>query len=375
MKKSFNYYLFFLTIFLLVFGLLFLSSISSSMSLQRFGTTNYYFFHQLLYGLLPALICGVIAYKLPLHYIKKISPILLLLNLIVLALVFLPFLGAKFWGAQRWLNIGGIITQPSEALKITSILYLSAWIGSKLSEETAMSWKSRAEKGYHNLIYVLIPFIIFLAVISIILIFQPDLTTLGIIGLTLAAVYFSAKTPLWHTVSIAAGAAGALFLLVKFSSYRWDRWLVFLQPDSDPLGKGFQLNQSLIALGSGGFWGRGLGMSIQKFGFLPSSMSDSVFAVLGEETGIVGCAILIALFVLFFWLGMQIVKKSNDRFSKLCATGIVFWITLQAFVNIGSVVGVFPVSGVPLPFFSYGGSHLVTELIGVGILLNVSKNS
>jgi cell division protein FtsW len=135
------------------------------------------------------------------------------------------------------------------------------------------------------------------------------------------------------------------------------------------------LKQSLISLGSGGFFGKGLGMSVQKFNFLPTAMSDSIFAIIGEELGIVGGVSLIVLFVLIFWAGIKISKKSTDRFSSLVAFGIVTWITLQAFVNIASSAGIFPLAGIPLPFFSYGGSHLVVEMIGVGLLLNISKNS
>ena len=163
--------------------------------------------------------------------------------------------------------------------------------------------------------------------------------------------------------------------MVKFEPYRLDRWLIFLHPNVDPMGKGRQLSQSLISLGSGGVFGKGLGMSAEKFGALPAAMSDSIFAIIGEEFGIVGCVILIAIFILFFWMGIKIYKNSNDKFSKMTAVGIVVWITLQAFVNMASSAGIFPLSGIPLPFFSYGGSHLVTELIGVGLLLNISKNT
>ncbi|MEI7425111.1 MAG: FtsW/RodA/SpoVE family cell cycle protein, partial [Candidatus Staskawiczbacteria bacterium] len=151
--------------------------------------------------------------------------------------------------------------------------------------------------------------------------------------------------------------------------------LIFLNPDSDPLGKGWQLKQSLISLGSGGIFGKGLGMSSQKLGFLPEAMTDSIFAAIGEETGIIGCVILISLFILFFWLGIKISKNSNDKFSKMVTLGIVFWITFQAFINIASAAGIFPLAGIPLPFFSSGGSHLIVELIGVGLLLNISKNT
>jgi len=360
---------------MVVFGLMFLSSLSSYLSMQRFGTTNYYFFHQILFGLLPALVLGTVAFKIPLSFVKKVAPIVVLSNIIALASVFIPGLGMKFWGATRWLNIGGFVLQPSEFLKITSILYLSAWIASKLSEDNVKGWKSEAKKSYHNVIYVLVPFLIFLGAISIIMIFQKDLTTLGIIGLTLITMYFYGKTPLWHTFFILSLSAIGLTFFIKYESYRLDRWLIFLNPDADPMGKGFQLTRSLTTIGSGGIFGKGLGMSVQKLGGLPQATSDFIFAILGEETGIVGCVILIILFLLFFWFGMKIAQKSNDRFSRLTAMGITFWIVLQAFVNIGSVIGLLPVSGVPLPFLSAGGSHMVTELIGVGLLLNISKNT
>lgn len=375
MKRRFNYFLLFLVAFLVAFGFLFLSCLSSLESLSKFGNTNYYLLHQLLNGILPGIVLAFIAYKIPLHYVKKWAPVLVILNLGILALIFLPFIGLTLGGATRWFNIAGVAFQPSEFLKITAILYLAAWISSKLSETRTSGWKSNAKKGYHNLIHVFVPFIIFLAGISAILILQPDLSTLGIIGLTLAVMYFSAKTPLWHTLSIIGAAAGGLLLLIKYESYRLDRWLIFLHPESDPMGKGFQLRQSLISLGSGGIFGKGLGMSTQKFGHLPEAMADSFFAIIGEELGIIGCLAVLVLFILFFWLGIKIAKRSNDRFTKLTAVGITFWITLQAMINMGSAAGIFPLAGIPLPFFSYGGSHIVTELIGIGLLLNISKNS
>ena len=374
-KKHFNYLLFFLVVFLIGFAFLFLTCLSAPASLQRYGNTYHYLFHQLLVGLLPGIILGFIAYMIPLEFLKKWAPLLVLVNLLVLFLVFIPGIGGKFYGASRWISVGGFALQPSEFLKITSILYLSAWIASKLSEGGTKDWKSATKKGYHNIIYILVPFIVFLGLITIALYFQKDASTLGIIAITLLVLYFSAKTPLWHTLLIVVVGLSSLLLMVRFEPYRLDRWLIFLNPDADPLGKGFQLRQSLISLGSGGTFGKGLGMSTQKFGFLPQAMSDSIFAIIGEELGIIGCVALVAAFILFFWLGIQIARNSNDKFSKMAATGIVVWITLQAFINMASVVGIFPLAGIPLPFFSYGGSHLTVELIGVGLLLNISKKS
>jgi len=374
MKKHFDYFLFALVALLVVFGLLFLSCLSSYTSLQRYGTTNYYLFHQLFLAAI-AIILGFISYKIPLHILKKWAPLLVILNLGALFLVFFPVIGTKIWGASRWITIGGHSFQPSEFLKITSILYLSAWIASKLSEVNASGWKQNAQKNYHNIIYILIPFLIFLGIISVGLILQKDATTLGVITITLLVVYFSSKTPWWHTVLIIILGLTALFVLIKFEPYRVDRFLTFLHPEEDPLGRGFQLRQSLISLGSGGIIGKGLGMSTQKFGFLPQAMSDAVFAIIGEELGIIGCAAIVVLFCLFLWFGIKIAQKSNDKFSKLAAIGISFWIALQAFINMASAIGIFPFVGIPLPFISYGGSHLITELIGIGLLLNISKNT
>jgi cell division protein FtsW len=205
--------------------------------------------------------------------------------------------------------------------------------------------------------------------------FQRDASTLGIITISLLVLYFSAKTPLWHTISIVIAGLSYLLFIVRFEPYRLDRWLIFLHPDTDPMGKGWQLRQALISLGSGGIFGKGLGWSSQKYQFLPQAMSDSIFAIIGEELGIIGCVAIIIIFLLFFWQGIKIARNSTDKFSKMVAVGIVVWITLQAFINIASTAGIFPLAGIPLPFFSYGGSHLVVELIGVGLLLNISKNS
>ncbi len=377
MKGHFNYFLFFLVTSLVGFSFLFFAALSAPASLQRSGNTNYYFFRQLLSGLLPGIILGIIAYKISLRFLKKWTPLLVIANLALLFLVFSP-LGFSAGGASRWISLGFTSFQPSEFLKITAILYLSAWIASKLSEANTSGWKSITKKGYHNIIYniyIFVPFIVFLGLISVALYLQSDASTLGVITLTLLALYFSAKTPLWHTLSIIVAGSGLLLFMIKFEPYRLNRWLIFLHPDTDPLGMGYQLRQSLISLGSGGIFGKGLGMSVQKFNFLPEAMSDSIFGIIGEELGIIGCVALIAAFLLLFWLGIKIAKNSNDRFSKMTAMGIVIWITLQAFVNMASVAGIFPLTGIPLPFFSSGGSHLVVELIGIGLLLNISKNT
>jgi cell division protein FtsW len=373
MKKNPDYFLLGIVGFSIFFGILFLSCLSSYESLQRWGNTNYYLFHQLALAVV-AVVLGFVAYKTPLDFFKKTAPILVILNLIALFFVFLPGIGTKIWGASRWVSIGGHGFQPSEFLKITSILYLSAWIASKLSEANVSGWKLSIKKNYHDALFILLPFLIFLGLISVALILQKDATTLGIITVTLLAVYFSSKTPLWHAVLIIILGVAALCFMIKIEPYRLDRLMTFLNPEEDPMGRSYHLKQSLISVGSGGIIGKGLGMSNQKFGFLPTAISDAVFSVIGEELGMVGGFGIVALFGLFFWRGLHIAKKSTDKFAKLTATGISFWIVFQAFINIASAIGMFLFVGIPLPFFSYGGSHLVAEIIAVGILLNISKN-
>ena len=371
MKKRIDYYLLATTFTLLALGFLFLSTLSARDSLDKFGTTYYYLFHQLK-SFIPALILAIIAFFIPLDLLKKISLWLLIITFILLLIVMI--FGSNFWGAQRWIVVFGLVLQPSEILKLTSILYLSAWLANRMREEKSRGAILAVKRASYNFINLFLPFVILEVIISVIMIKQSDLSTLGIIGLTLLALYFFAKTPIWHTILAIFGAVAGLFTFIKIEPYRLERLLVFLHPDKDPQGASFQIGQSLIALGSGGILGKGLGMSAQKFGFLPQAMTDSIFPIIGEETGIIGCAILITLFSLLLWRGLKISNESSDKFAKFVALGVTFWIVLQAFINISSSIGIWPLAGIPLPFFSYGGSHLLTEMIGIGLLLNISKN-
>jgi len=220
----------------------------------------------------------------------------------------------------------------------------------------------------------LIAFFVIITIISAFLVLQPDISTLGIILLCALAMYFLSGTSFKYSFLIVLTGATALAALIKFEAYRFERFLVFIKPDIDPMGISYQIKQALIAIGSGGIFGRTPGMGIQKFGFLPQPMADSIFASFAEEWGFVGSLFLIGLFLAFAWQGIAIVKRAQDKFYQLTAVGITVWIVLQAFVNIGSMLGVLPLTGIPLPFISYGGSALIAELIGVGILLNISKH-
>jgi len=364
-KKSPDYILLTFSALLVFLAILILASVSAALSQEKFGYPYYYLVHQLLYGLLPGFILAFIFFRIPIEFLRKIALPLFLLNLIILSLVFIPQLSLKSGGAKRWLNLGPISLQPAEFLKITFLLYFAAWLSSRFNS----SLKKRTKDSNSPLLV----FFILLGILGIFLILQPNVGTLSVLFAMALLVYFGSGTPIWQSILIILVGISGLISLIKIAPYRAARLLVFLNPETDPLGIGYQIKQSLIAIGSGGIFGLGLGLSRQKFGFLPQSMQDSIFAIFAEENGFVGAIILILIFLIFVWLGFRVSKKSSDKFSKLLAMGISSWIGIQAFVNIGAMIGILPITGIPLPFISYGGSHLIAELIGVGILLNISR--
>ena len=375
MGKNKNHpdYILFLTVgILIVLGIVILASVSAPLSQEKFGNTYYFLKHQLLFALIPGIILAFLAFKINLALLRKWAPILLLINLVLLVMVFLPVIGSKLEGAARWIRLGPFSLQPSELLKLTFIIYLAAWLSSR-TEKITLNQKIG---NFNQFSQTFIAFMVAIGVISSLLILQPDISTLATIVLVAALMYFLANTPLWHSFLIILIGAGGLFTLIKLAPYRAARFLVFLNPEVDPLGIGYQAKQALITVGSGGIFGAGLGANIEKpLWFLPQTISDSIFAIFSEETGFIGSSILIFLFLMFLWRGFKIGKENPDRFSQLTALGITSWIIIQTFVNIGAMIGILPLTGIPLPFISYGGSALITELIGVGILLNISRNT
>lgn len=368
-KHHFDYPLAIVATALIVLGILVLASVSANFSWEKFGKTTYYLFHQISYGLIPGIILGFIAFKTPLSIFKKWSWIFILISMVFMALVFIPRLGIISGGAPRWMNLGFVSFQPSEFLKLSFILYLSAWLASRERE-----WRSKHRKGkIRGWKFTLIPFFVIVGIIALLLFKQSDVSTLGVIIFVGIIMYFSANTPIWHSILILSASLGGLAVLIKLAPYRMMRFRILLGLVKDPMGMGYQIKQALITVGSGGILGLGLGMSSQKFGFVPQTMSDSIFAIFAEETGFVGSLALISLFLILFWRGLKISKKCKDKFSQFFAIGISSWIVVQAFINMGSMIGILPLTGIPLPFISYGGSHLIAELIGIGILLNISK--
>ena len=345
---------------LIVFGFISLASSSSPLSIKLVGNTYYFLKHQLLFGLIPGLILGYACYKLNLKVLKKISFWILLLAIFASLAVFLPKIGSMVAGGKRWIKIFGLSVQPSEFLKLAFILYLSAWI-----------YKFKEHKD--KLKTILLPFLLILGLISLILYFQKDLGTL-IVMLTIGTIiYFTANTPKSHIAIIIIIAIMGIVCLTLFEPYRINRLLVFLNPNSDLQGQGYHINQALFAVGSGGMFGKGLGMGEQRFGFIPEPHTDSTFAILAEETGFIGTFSVVALFMLILWRGIKIAKFQNNEFLKSVSIGITSWLIIQAFVNIGSMLGILPLTGIPLSLLSYGSSAFVCQLMALGLLLNISK--
>ncbi|MFA5754848.1 MAG: putative lipid II flippase FtsW [Candidatus Paceibacterota bacterium] len=354
-KPKVDTFLLFTIIALLGVGFLALATASIPLSLSLTGGASYYLFHQVLFGLLPGLILGFVAFKVPLVRVKKLSVWVFAFSIITMLLVFVPGLSKTELGATRWIDLGFTSVQPSEFLKLAVIFYLA----------TILDDEKNRKKFF--------AFITILALICSILVFQKDTGTMFVIFSIMIAMFFCSKTPIKQTLITISGAVVGFVTLIIFSPYRMERIFSFLNPEKDILGSTYHINQALITIGSGGLFGSGLGMGMQKLGFIPQSISDSIFAILAEEVGFIGISLLIVLFILFFFRIIHIAKEQNNTYLKLMALGIGCWIIVQAFVNIGSMTGLMPLTGIPLPFVSYGGTHLIAELIACGFLLNISR--
>ena len=352
-KFSFDRNLLILVLVFVFVGLIAVADASAPQAQNMFGDKFYLFKQQLMWagvGVVALLVTSKINYKLW----EKIATPFFIFSLILLVLVLLPHLGFKALGARRWIDTGFFSIQPSELIKISLAMYLA----------------KVASKGKTTLAYFL-PLVIVVTHIML----QPDLgTTMVVAILGLSQIFVSGVNWLYFAGAILTGTLGTIGLILV-SPYRKERLLTFLQMERDPLGSSYHIRQVLLGLGSGGIFGVGLGASRQKYLFLPEASTDSIFAVIAEELGLIGAVCLILLFGLFIYKGLVIAMRAPDPFSKVLATGITAWIGGQAFLNIASMVAIVPLTGIPLPFISYGGSSLVTILFACGILLNISKYS
>lgn len=362
-KNKYDNILVFTVFALLIFGLVMISSAGVVYSQSRFGDEYYFLKRQIIFGIIPGFFACYLCQKIDYHYWKKVSVPIFFLSLVFLALVFIPGLGNKLYGASRWLQLGPFSFQPSEMAKLSVIIYLAAWL------------ESRGERRIKDFFEGFLPFIGILGLIGFLIIKQPDMGTFGVIVITMIIMFFSSGSKLSHLFWMAIGGIIGFFALIKIAPYRLNRILTFLNPELDPKGIGYHINQALIAVGSGGILGLGLGHSRQKFYYLPEPVGDSIFAVLAEEIGFIGSLILVILFILFALRGFKIAKNSPDDFGKLLGIGITSWVIVQSFINISAITSIIPLTGVPLPFISYGGTSILFLLAGVGILLNISKQA
>jgi len=361
MRRHFDYPLFLLTVILVVTGLLLISSASIVVSEKNFDTPYYYVTRQAVYAL-AGLGVLLVFQAVPYRFWRVVALPALLASLALTAAVFIPKLGFATKGATRWLDIGPATIQPSELLKISLILYLASWLDRKKSDIRSFTAS-------------FIPFVVVLGTVGALLVLQPDIGTLLVIGGAAVLVYFLGGSGILQIIALGVLAAVALGVVVAVEPYRANRIIAFLDPSASPQGIGYHINQALIAIGSGGFWGRGFGQSIQKHSYLPEPMGDSIFAVLVEEMGFLGGLLLILAYFAFFARSMIIARRVPDGFGKLVVAGFGALITLQAFINMAAISGFLPLTGIPLPFISYGGTALVVTLGMVGIMLAVSKRA
>ena len=336
---------------LTLFGLLMVYNASPVTSLRDFGDPLHLIRLQSLW-VGAGLVLGFLVFSIPYPFWKKVAPILFLAALILLIAVFIPGLGAKIYGAQRWLRFGFLSIQPAEFAKLAYIVYLSAFFSKKVKLTT---------------------FLGVTAIVAGIMLAQKDMgTTIVLITIGLS-LYFAAGGVFWHLALLIPVLLALGSILILTSPYRKARFLAFLNPGIDTGGISYHINQTLIALGSGGLLGVGLGESRQKYGFIPEVTTDSIFAVIGNELGFIGALVFIGAFLIVIFRGFKIATSAPDRFAQLLALGITVWIGFQTLINIAGLAAVLPLTGVPLPFISYGGSSLVATLLAVAILLNISR--
>ena len=344
---------------ILVFGLVMLSSASTVVAYNTYQDSYYFFKHQL-FGLALGAVAFWFFSRTDYHIWRKAALFMLVASIGLLLLVFIPGLSAG-WGASRsWINIFGFSLQPAEFVKITFLLYLAAWLEGRKSKLAEIS------TGIG-------PFVVILGVIAGLMLLQPDIGTLTIIAFTSLIVYFIGGGKLKHIVGLILLGFMALAIMVNVYPYQANRFKCLFDPSFSPKEHCYQINQSLIAVGSGGFWGRGLGDSRQKFLYLPEAQNDAIFPIFSEEAGFIFSVILIGLYLALFYRGLSIARRAPDDFGKILAVGIVSWLTMQALINIGGMVNIMPMTGVPLPLISYGGSAMMAALAAVGILNNISR--
>jgi cell division protein FtsW len=344
---------------LLVAGLLTVYSASFAVGYVEFGDANYFVIRQGMYAI-AGLVALVYFMRLDYRQLRHVAAPIMVIALLGLLAVLIPGVGVERNGARRWLELGPISLQPSEFAKLAVIIYISAWLAGR-------------RENMNKFTLGLVPFVLMVSVVGGLVIVEPDMGTAVIIVLTTSTLFFVAGAPLSHLALLMASGGLVSYAMILVQDYRLDRITSFLSPDSDPQGSGFHILQLLIALGSGGVTGLGWGVSRQKFFYVPGAHTDGVFAIVGEELGFIGLLGILGLFAFFVFRALKATLASRDQFGTLLGVGIVSWIAYQTLINIGGITRSIPLTGVPLPFLSYGGSALIAVMAGAGVLLSLSR--
>lgn len=344
------------------FGGIMLMSASSVLGHDLQGDPYFFARHQLFYGIIPGLVTLVVTMCIPYRvWWRAVLPFLVTV-FVLLLLVFVSPFGLTYGGASRWVAVGPISVQPAEFAKFAVILYLAALMANR--ERTHGTGKG-----------TLLPFLIVVGLVGALIASQPDIGTLGVVAGAAILTYYAGGGKVVHLAGIMASAAALLVILIQAAPYRLARFATFLHPELDPKGIGYQVHQALLAVGSGGLWGLGFGRSRQKFQYLPEPAGDTIFAIMGEELGFIRLLVLLSLYAFVIYRGYRIARRAPDTFGRLLAAGITSWLFVQSVVHIGANLALTPLTGIPLPFISYGGSSLVIALGGAGILLNISRRT
>ena len=347
---------------LLTIGLVMVFSASAPMAFHAYGDSLYFAKRQLFWALLGT-VAMVATMNIDYHFYKRFAASIYILAVGLLGLVLIPGIGTVAGGARRWIVIGSFVRiQPSEVAKVALIILLAAYV----------SWAGVRVR--HFVLGIVVPMAL-TAVPFALIVAEPDLGTAVALLAVCVVILFMGGTNIAHLLLLAPPAAAGLWWLIVKEEYRLRRYLAFLDPWKDPLDTGWHIIQSLLALGSGGLFGLGLGMSRQKYHYLPETHTDFIFSILGEELGFMGCTAVIALFFVFAWRGIRAALRAPDRFGQLLCAGLTCMIVLQALINIGVVTSSIPITGISLPLLSAGGSSLTVTMASIGIILNVSRQS
>jgi cell division protein FtsW len=352
--------LFFATILLVSLSVVMVYSASAPMALQRFGSSSMFLIRQAMWALMGVSFLYCIM-KVDYRNYRQPAFIWTSLVLVVLALVAV-FFRAPVNGARRWFGIGGIGVQPSEVAKLVAVFFIAALL-------------ERRMHRIDDIPYALAPIAIVVVSLIALILAEPDFGTSMSLALIAAVMVFAAGLNYRYVAGVVLASLPVLYIVVMGSAYRRRRTLAFLNPWDDPLGDGFQIIQSLIAVGTGGLWGRGLMNGVQKLFYLPEPHTDFIYSVISEELGLIGATVVLACFCVVTWRGLRIALQAPDSFGAFLALGLTTMVAVQAFENISVVLGLMPTKGIPLPFVSAGGSSLLINLIGMGILLNVSQHA